>query len=89
MFLEHKLSVLLHTGASPFIVLHFTVLHGCCILINRRKTLHQQKDYDWLYCNVRFIVVVRAEPVTSLRCACSRCQEWSEQDTVFVLKKFK
>lgn len=37
MSLEHNLSVLLYPGTSPFIVLHFTVLHGCRVLYKSKK----------------------------------------------------
>lgn len=32
------------------ILVHFTVLHRCCLLQIEDKALHQQKDYNGLYC---------------------------------------
>lgn len=34
-----------------FIVLGFIILHRCCVFYKlKAKTLHQQKDYNLLYC---------------------------------------
>lgn len=41
----------------------------CGILTNKRKTLHQQKDYDLIYCNSRFITCLEPN-LPYLRHAC-------------------
>lgn len=38
-----------------FALLHFT---GIVLSTNEGKTLHQQKKYDSIYCDIYFIVVV-------------------------------
>ena len=45
-----RLKVFPYIGIPHFIVLCFTALHRFCIFY-KLKTLHQQKDYDLLYCN--------------------------------------
>lgn len=46
------------TGISRFTVLHFTVLQILCFHQHGSKTLYQQKDYDLLYRNTWFTVVI-------------------------------
>ena len=50
-----KLSLVHYRHTSLFTVLRFYVLHRCCFffffLQTEGKTLHQRKDYEWLYCD--------------------------------------
>lgn len=60
------------TGRPRFIVLGFTALHKCCGFLQiKGKPLYQQKDYDSVYCDSLFVVVV-GNPTCSLspRYAC-------------------
>lgn len=47
---------------THFIALHFIAFHSCCIFVvvaflqTEGNTLHQQKDYDSVYCDSCFIV---------------------------------
>lgn len=47
-----------HTGIPHFITFHFILLHRYVFLHTEDRTLHQQKDYDWPYCNTSFIVTL-------------------------------
>ena len=52
----HQTYFLFLMGTLSFIELCFIALHKCCFFLQiEGKTLHQQKDYDSLYCHVGFM----------------------------------
>lgn len=53
-----------NTGRSQLFALHLIVLYRCCGFLSQGegKILHQQKDYESLYCRTHFISVLEPSP---------------------------